>query len=252
MKRIAFAAACAAALGAGPAHAQFDFLTEVFEEVNSVTIAVQGSHLPGSRGVRSRDGECMGVGLCGMTAEVLIDLPSVGGQDLELGLGTSFLRGFESTEPSLDLHGSLRSFPTLTAYLSLPEEWGMGIAEPYAGASFGLAMLWNARGYDADGLEYEVEAETIEYGVSAGLYLIKPSGLFIEGAYRWRQFESLDWEFPDAAGSTLPAGWPRDLDLSGWVFSLGWQFRLRPGKGDEKPAATPPPPPPAPASPTGR
>ncbi len=244
MKRIALAAACAAALAAGPAQAQFDFLTDVFEEVNSVTIAVQGSHLPGTRGVRSRDGECMDVGLCGMTAEVLIDLPSVGGQELELGLGTSFLRGFESTEPSLDLHGSLRSFPTLTAYLSLPEAWGLGIAEPYAGASFGLAMLWNGRGYDAEGREYEVDAETIEYGVSAGLYLIKPSGLFIEGAYRWRQFESLDWEFPDGAGSALPAGWPRDLDLSGWVVSLGWQFRLRSSKSGEKPAATPAPPPP--------
>jgi len=222
MKRIVLAAACAAALAARPAHAQFDFLTEVFEEVNSVTIAVQGARIPGNHGLRARDGECMDLGgVCGMAAEVLIDLPSVGGQELELGLGTGFLRGFEATEPTLDLRGSLRSFPALTAYLSLPEEWGLGIAEPYAGASFGLSALWNARGYDAAGLEYEVEAETIEYGVSAGLYLVRPSGLFIEGAYRWRRFESLDWEFPDAAGSVLPAGWPRDLDLSGWVVSLG-------------------------------
>lgn len=251
MKRILIVTVCAAALAARPAHAQFDFLTEVFEEVNSVTIAVQSARIPGTHGLRARDGECLDIGLCGMTAEVLIDLPSVGGQELELGLGTSFLRGFESTEPTLDLHGSLRSFPTLTAYLSLPEGWGLGIAEPYAGASFGLAALWNARGYDEGGMEFEVEAETIEYGVSAGLYLIRPSGLFIEGAYRWRRFESVDWEFPDAAGNVLPAGWPRDLDLSGWVVSLGWQFRLRSPKSEDAPAATPPPPP-APAAPATR
>lgn len=247
MKRIPVLFACAAALATTPARAQLDFMTGLFEEVNSVTIAVQGGRIPSSQ-LRAREGECLDVGICGMTAEVLIDLPQVGGAELELGLGTGFWRGFESTEPTLDLHGSLRSFPTLTAYLSLPEEWGLGIAEPYAGASFGLSSLWNARGYDEEGREFELEAETFEYGVSAGLYLLKPSGLFIEGAYRWRRFESVDWTFPDEDDPVLPAGWPRDLDLSGWQLSVGWQFRLRKPAGDDAPAAPPPPADPQPSA----
>jgi len=227
-----------AALRPSPAPAQFDFVTGLFEEVNSLTIAAQGSQITRSGGVRPRQGECPGFGICGITAEVLLDLPSVGGADLELGLGTSLLRGFESTEPSLDLHGSLRSFPTLTAYASLPEQ--MGLFAPYAGASFGLASLWHARGYDAAGTEYELDAETFEYGAVVGLYLLKPQGLFVEGGYRRRSFESVDWTLPEAAAERLPAGWPRDLDLSGWHVSIGWQFLLREG-GDEPAAAAAPP-----------
>ncbi|HEX8690957.1 MAG TPA: hypothetical protein VF746_00845 [Longimicrobium sp.] len=248
MKRAVPLLALAGVLAATPAYAQFDFLTELFDEVNSITVALQGSHIPGSGELRAREGDCLGIGICGMAAEVLIDLPSVGGADLELGLGTSFLRGFEAAEPTLDLHGSLRAFPTITAYASLPERLGLGIADPYVGASFGLTTLWHARGYDPEGVEYELEAETFEFGVSAGIYLLKPRGLFVEAGYRWRSFESVDWELPEAASERLPANWPRDLDLSGWQVSVGWQFRLR---GDEDEPATPAattPPPPVPAS----
>ena len=217
MKRSVPLLACAlAALQASPAHAQFDFMTGLFEEVNSVTIAALGSQITRSGGVRARDGECLGIGTCGMAAEVLIDLPSVGGAELELGLGTSILRGFEATEPSLDLHGSLRAFPTISAYASLPERMGLGVFAPYAGASFGVVSLWHGRGYDPDGTEYELEAETFEYGVVAGVYLTRLQGLFVEGGFRWRNFASVDWTLPDAAEERLPDGWPRGLDLSGW------------------------------------
>lgn len=243
MKRAAPLLALAGVLAATPAHAQFDFLTELFDEVNSITVAVQGSQIHHSGELRARESDCLGVGVCGMAAEVLIDLPSVAGADLELGLGTSFLRGFEATEPTLDLRGSLRAFPTITAYASLPERLGMGIAEPYVGASFGLVSLWNARGYDPEAVEYGLEAETFEHGFTVGLFLLRPRGLFIEGGYRWRTFESVDWELPDAAAEKLPANWPRDLDLSGWQVSVGWQFRLRDDEEEEKPAATTPPPP---------
>lgn len=242
MKRSAPVLACAlAALSSTPASAQFDFLTGLFEEVNSITIAVQGSQITRSGGVRARESECLGFGICGMTAEVLLDLPSVSGADLELGLGSSVLRGFAATEPSLDLHGSVRAFPTISAYATLPESWGMGLFSPYAGASFGLAELWHARGYDDAGTEYELNAETFEYGVVAGVYLLKPAGLFVEGGFRWRSFASVDWTLPEAAEERLPAGWPRDLDLSGWHVSVGWQFRLR--DGEDPPAVTNPEPP---------
>jgi hypothetical protein len=233
MTRIAFraprplAAALVLALLPAPAAAQLDFLTGIFDNVNSVTVALQGGRILDRDHLVERESKCLGIGLCGMAAEVLIDLPSAGGADLELGLGASFLRGFEAVEPTLDLHASLRSFPTLAAYAALPERLGLGIFDPYAGVSFGLTELWSARGYDAEGLEYEVEGSTFDLGVGAGVYLLRPRGLFIEASYRWRDFGSVDWVFPDEAEPRLPEGWPRELNLSGWMLSIGWQFRLR-------------------------
>jgi opacity protein-like surface antigen len=234
MKRALFAAAVAVAAVHVPAHAQMDFIAGVFKDVRSIALSVQGGGIPGSAQLRPSEGDCSFKGVCGMAAEVLIELPSASGVELELGLGASVLRGFSADEPTLDLHGSVRSFPTVSAYAALPNALGLGIAEPYAGLSFGLSELWNARGYDPDGVRYALEAQTFEYGVAAGLYLRRPEGLFIEGSYRWRNFGSIDWQLPDAAEERLPAGWPRELDLSGWMVSVGWQFRLRDPDEDKK------------------
>jgi hypothetical protein len=224
MRAILFAAA--ACVAATPARAQLDFLTGAFDKVNSVTLSVQGGGIPGSGTLTTRDSDCWGGGVCGMAAEVLIDLPGVGGTELELGLGTGYLRGFRAREESLDLRGSLRSFPVVSAYATLPEVKGLARIQPYAGLSVGVSSLWNARGYDARGTVFGVEGETLDFGATGGVYVTPLGGLFVEGAYRVRRFESVTWDLPAAAEERLPAGWPRSLDASGWTMSLGWQFRF--------------------------
>lgn len=218
------AALCAAAT---PAYAQMEFLTDFFKEVNSVALSVQGGGIPGSGHLTTRGSDCPGGGVCGMFAEVLIDLPDVGGTELELGLGTGYLTGFQAREASLDLHGSMRSFPVVSAYATFPEIERLGRIEPYAGLSVGASQLWNARGYDPAGTVFGVEGETLDFGATAGVFVTPLGGLFVEGAYRVRRFESITWELPDAAEERLPANWPRSLDASGWTLSLGWQFRFR-------------------------
>ncbi|HEX8358991.1 MAG TPA: hypothetical protein VF613_02660 [Longimicrobium sp.] len=215
---------CAAAT---PAHAQLDFITGVFKEVNSVTLSVQGGGIPGSHNLTTRGSDCPGGGVCGMFAEVLIDLPDLGRTEMELGLGTGYLRGFGAREGTLDLRGALRAFPVVSAYATFPEIRRLARIQPYAGLSVGVAELWNARGYDPAGTVFGVDGETLDFGGAAGLYLTPLGGLFVEGAYRVRHFESVTWDLPDAAGERLPANWPRSLDATGWTLSLGWQFEFR-------------------------
>ncbi|HEX8212424.1 MAG TPA: hypothetical protein VF584_19770 [Longimicrobium sp.] len=225
------AALCAAAT---PAHAQVEFLTDFFKEVNSVALSVQGGGIPGSANLTTRGSDCPGGGVCGVFAEMLIDLPDVGGTELELGLGTGYLRGFRAREESLDLHGSMRSIPVVSAYATFPEIERLARIEPYAGLSVGAAQLWNARGYDPERTVFAVEGETLEFGATAGLYL-PLRGLFVEGVYRVRRFESITWELPEAAEERLPANWPRSLDASGWTLAVGWQFRFRDQAKEEEP-----------------
>lgn len=66
---------------ATPAYAQLDFLS-VFEEAISVALAVQGGGIPGSVNLTRRGWDCPGGGVCGRFAEVLIDLPELGGTEL--------------------------------------------------------------------------------------------------------------------------------------------------------------------------
>jgi hypothetical protein len=207
-----------------PASAQFGAFEALFKSVNSLTFYVHGGDVIGASEVAT---ECAGFGLCGMGAEVLIDLPTVHGVHFEMGLGTNFIRGFASREPSMDLRGSLRTLPMISVYGSRAGLLGTPAITPYAGVNFGLSTLWNTRAYDDTGAVYEMRGETFEYGVAAGFYLSGGPlpGLFMEGSYRQRRFASLDWGFPGPR--VLPANWPRELDMSGWLVSVGWQFRLK-------------------------
>ena len=207
---------------AAPVQAQtLDVLSGLFDSVNSIAFSAGGGAVLGESAI---DPTCFDIGLCGMALEVFLDLPSPEAVDLELGLGTSFLRGFAASEPSLDLRGSVRTLPFISVYLTrlgtLGERWPV---QPYAGLNFGYAQLWNARGYDADGVQYEVGGEAFEVGATAGVFVNVggASGLFLEASLRQRRFDSLDWSLP---GGVLPDGWPRDLNASTLFVNVGWQF----------------------------
>ena len=206
----------AAALLPLPARAQdpMDAVSELFEEVNSVAFYTHAATL-------ASDGELEGV-LSGVGLEVFLNLPSVGKAEFELGLGANTLSGFEAVEPSLDLRGQIRTLPTLAIYGVLDST---AVVEPYLGLQFGVAELWNTRGYAEDGTIYEAGSETFELGVVGGGYLDAGPlrGLYAEVAFRRRRFESVTW----GEAETLPEGWPRAIDASTWSVTLGWQFRIR-------------------------
>ncbi|CAN5147875.1 hypothetical protein BH24GEM2_BH24GEM2_07070 [soil metagenome] len=211
----------------GSAYSQvFGQLEQLFKQVNSISVYTHGGRILGTTELDQR---CAGsLGLCGLGSEVLINLPSPTFATLELALGTSFLRGFEAKEPTLDLRGAARSLPTVSLYASLNQS---SAVSPYIGINFGVLQLWNVRAYDPAGAQYSVTGETYEYGGGLGLYLERwVRGLYAEASYRRRTFSSLNWGFPGGV-STLPAGWPRALNLSGVQFSLGWQIPVSERRG---------------------
>ena len=137
----------------------------------------------------------------------------------ELGLGADYLTGFEAEEPTLDLRGSTRGLPILAAYATAPIRWGTW--RPYLGLNTGFLQLWNVKGYDPEGRQFDVEGETFQLGVAAGLY--HESGFFLESSYRIRNFRSVEWGLPDGVDA-VPEGWPRSLDVTALLFSVGYQF----------------------------
>lgn len=209
---------------AAPATAQVTgIISGLFDSVNSIGFAVHGGVLTADPGL---GGACLGEGVCGMSIEVYLDLPAPEGTTFELGLGTGFLRGFEAEALTLDLRTAVRTLPSISVYASRDHLFGSTAVVPYAGLNVGFAQLWNARAYDPAGAQYKVNAEAFEFGATLGLYFdVSPvRGLFLETAYRQRHFDSIDWAFPGEP--VLPDDWPRALDLSSWVVSVGWQFRL--------------------------
>ena len=234
-RRIALAAVSLPIACASPLHAQLDAVEGLFEEVNAVTIFVQ-------RGQVAEGSKLAGDDLRGAGVEVLIDLVNGGWVDLELGLGTSFLRGYETDDPALELRTSARALPTVSLYASKDfAENRAGILSGYAGGSFGLLDLWNAQAYDAEGSVWDLEAQTFELGGSVGAYWTTPAaiGVFAEAGYRQRKFPSVKWTTPDEA--SVPEDW-RSLDLSGYYLQFGLQLRVNEDEPDEDDVITPPAP----------
>ena len=218
-------AAAAVVVLATPAPAQDLGLVEgLFREVSAVTVFYQSGGVRGSEQVT-------GGPLHGAGSEVLVNLRSTPTVSYELGLGASFLRGYAAREPSLDLRASLRALPTVSLYAT--REGLFGPVSAYLGGTFGLVELWNAQAYGPSGQPWDVEARTFELGASGGLFLSAGplSGLFVEGGYRSRDFHSVRWS--SRAEEALPLEWPRSLDFSGPIVSVGWQVQLGGARGGE-------------------
>lgn len=233
---VVLAALAALVLAARPAAAQdLGMVEALFDEVSAVTVFYQSGWVPSSDEIAS-DGAVHGAG-----SEVLVSLASSGRMTYELGLGASYLRGYRATEPTLDLRATLRALPTVALYATRDSLFGRVSA--YAGGTFGLVELWNAQAYGPSGQPWDVEARTFELGGSVGLYLNSGllRGLFGEAGYRFREFHSVKWS--SSADEELPAAWPRSLDFSGPVASVGWQLQLGGGEDDEEEAPAPAPPP---------
>lgn len=207
--------------------AQFDAVTALFKEVHSITLYGQGAYL-NNAAVRGGDRCLVDEFLCGIGSEVLIDVGPEGGAHVELGLGASYLSGVEAKASNLELNGAIRSFPTISAYVTdlrikrVPGEY-------YVGGGIGLAEFMNAQAYDSTGIERDVKGSTFELGATAGTYgaLGNGMGAFFEISWRWRRFSSLDYTLVDADSGRVPTNWPRELHFGGPSFAMGLQFRLK-------------------------
>ncbi len=239
--------ALALLLTAVPAEAQFfGPLERLFERVDGLTIYGTMGGLASSDHMGT-DGFLGVNALRGMGVEVLIDVSrrptdateaeppdgNAGGAEaaergaeppaapwgIELGLGVDYLTGFAARDPSLDLRGSLRGLPNLSAYATPPVRWGT--FQPYLGLGIGFAQLWNVQGYDPKGRQYDLSGDTFQLAAMAGLY--HRSGFFLEGSFRDRNFRSVRWDLPSGV-EAVPAGWPRSVYLSALMVSVGYQF----------------------------
>ena len=202
-----------------------DILAKVFDKVTDMSAYYQTGNIRGGSTAKTR-----GKGLEGYGFELLFATGPQTGQTwtLELALGYNYLTGFGSANPAVDLRGSIRGWPEVSVYATY-EKAHLGGIEPYVGIHTGIVQLWHAHAYDANSGQYDVNGETFQAGATAGAVF---HGLWAEGSYRVRDFTSLDWKLADGV-KTLPAAFPRALDLSGWHVRLGYQFSL--GK-DKRPA----------------
>ncbi len=224
--RSLLAVAALALLPAALSAQDLGFLNSVFNRVHRVSLFVLALD-PKEAPILDRTGKgCITLSLCGAGVKVMIDLDTrADNMELELGLGASYLRALQgSSDDSLDIRGALRSLPVVSTQAT----WlASRYVHPYFHASFGLVDIWNGRAHNSSGRQAELKASTFEYGVSLGL-AVRPSRtngrMLLEAGYRARTFASVGYGFDEPIGNK----WPRQIDLSGWQLSAGWQFDLRP------------------------
>ena len=137
---------------------------------------------------------------------------------LELGVGYGQLQGLEFRDEALDLSASVRDVPSLSLYVSF-DPWGS-----YFGFRTGYMRAGDLQAADAGGHTFSGHADAFLVGTLLGHAVAAgPLWLFLEGGYTHRSFPSVRWE----GDTPLPAGLPRELDVSGWFVGTGIQFPFR-------------------------
>ena len=154
--------------------------------------------------------------------EVVRSSPSYAEEDIlwtmEVGIGYGQSQGIELRDPSLDLNTTIRTLPSITLYLSY-EPLGT-----YLGVRTGFLRTHAMQVAGAGGSLYDGDAEAFMMGGLLGYAVgLGPAYLFAEAGYTARTFPSVEWAAPEG----LPAGVPRELDVSGWGVTAGIQFPVR-------------------------
>src|SRR2546423_13134546 len=99
---------------AAPAAAQAqDILNKVFDKVTDMSAYYQTGSIHSGSAAKTKKG-----GLEGYGFELLFGAGPQPGKywTLELALGYNYLTGFQSTNPALDLRGSMRALPEISVY----------------------------------------------------------------------------------------------------------------------------------------
>lgn len=149
---------------------------------------------------------------------------------LDIGIGFAQTGAYVSRNRGTDFRVSVREAPSVSAYASYAPDPQIFRAlpikpRPYVGIRTGLISLNGGRAYTPTGAN-QFGGETFQMGGVAGLIAkVKGIAFFLEGAYMWRDFKSLEW------GATVPPGSPHRLNLSGGSLATGIQFSLKPSPG---------------------
>lgn len=137
---------------------------------------------------------------------------------LEVGIGYGQVQGLELRDPTLELNAMIRTLPSVSLYMSY-EPLGT-----YLGLRTGFLRTYALQVIDADGTVFPGSAEAFLMGGLLGYaFAIDPTYLFIEAGYTARTFPSVEW----TVQGPIPAGVPRQLDVSGWGLAVGIQFPVR-------------------------
>jgi hypothetical protein len=219
------ALAAASAYGSAAHGQELGFISTVFARVHKLGMFVHSLEPSGEPLLDQSGRGCITLSLCGAGTRVLIALDTRSDRlDLDLGFGAGYLRTVRArTSDSLDIRGAIRELPVLSTQATF---MNLGWFRPYIVGSFGLVDLWNGRAHTAGGKQTTVTATTFQYGMSLGVGVAPPftnGRMLLEAGYRARNFASVGYGQPDPLGRS----WPRELDLSGWQLSAGWQFDLR-------------------------
>lgn len=197
------------------ARAQFG-LERVLQYISVANVNTQVSCLLRSDGLTAPGGsKC---GLRGFGVEVGVNLtPDTAKYLAQFALGYGQIQGFRAQKPALDVHGVMRLLPEVSLYLTQnTKTWAM----PYIGIHTGLVTLSNWQVYTAPGdTLYKFSASTLQFGATTGLSL--PHNFYIDIGYRYRAFQSLEWQLPRGV---LPPGWPKTLTMSAVQATVGVQF----------------------------
>ena len=154
--------------------------------------------------------------------DVVRSAPGYGPDDIlwtmEVGIGYGQLEGLELRNSTLDLNTMIRTLPSVTLYISY-EPLGT-----YLGLRTGFLRTFALQVIDSEGTVFPGQAEAFMMGSLIGYALsLGPTYLFLEGGYTARSFPSVEW----SVQGPLPAGVPRQLDVSGWGLSAGIQFPVK-------------------------
>jgi hypothetical protein len=148
---------------------------------------------------------------------------------LELTVGFSQAGAFVSRRTGEDIRVSLRETPFagLSANYrpSLPRVGHL--IEFHVGGRTGLVTLVGGRAFTEAGTA-KLDGDTFQIGPIAGAETqFRGINLFVEGAYMWRNFRSIDWSETESPGSL-----PRTLDFTGPSLAVGLSFEFK--QPDEK------------------
>lgn len=145
----------------------------------------------------------------------------------EFSAGYGQSQRFRSTTEGLDLRGTVREIPAVSIYSTYQARSNI---QPYIGVRTGIIRLQNmqiAETVRADTvLTYVAAAEALQLGGLGGISvsLFGPLLMNADVSYHYRRFPSVQWG--NGSGVRYPTRYPRELDFSGWSYSVGTQLRV--------------------------
>ena len=143
---------------------------------------------------------------------------------LEFALGFSQTGAYISRRADRDIRVSLRETPEVSLYATYEPRFRIAgkAFRIYGGGRSGLLSLIGGRAF-SDSVTAKLSGETFQIGPVGGI-VTKFRGInaFVEGAYMWRNFRSVDWDGETGLGSL-----PRAINFTGGSVSVGVQFEFR-------------------------